>query len=299
MIDRREFLQGTSAVVMAALSPTLLSAELAKLPTRLLPGSTEALPIIGLGNSRAFISGDIAASTQLLETFMSYGGGYVDVSGSSRGVVGKIIADRGAQSTTFLGNYLSAGNLVELREEVRALQQLQKEEALDLAMSRSVDDLMSRADEYRTLQEDGNVRHVGIGRPNKRFYEPMMKLMKRGVVDFVQVNYSPLETEAENEILPLAMDLGIAVVINRPFMNGSYFGIVKNHELPEWAADFDCNSWAQFSLKFIVSHPAVNCVLTETANPKHVIDNLGGGIGRQPDATTRAQMVRHLRGIAG
>ena len=156
MIDRREFLQVTGAAAVAALSPTAPLADAAKLQSRLIPGSDETLPIIGLGNSRAFVSGDIEASTKLLETFLSYGGGYVDVSGSSRDVVGRIVADRGAQSKTFLGNYLSGSNPVELRKEVRALQHVQKEDSLDLAMSRSVDDLISRADEYRALQEDGD-----------------------------------------------------------------------------------------------------------------------------------------------
>jgi diketogulonate reductase-like aldo/keto reductase len=106
-----------------------------------------------------------------------------------------------------------------------------------------------------------------------------------------------LESDAADEIIPMAMDKGVAVVINRPFINGDYFGIVKGHELPDWAAEFDCESWAQFSLKYIVSHPGVNCVLTETSNPKHVVDNLGAGKGRHPDPKTRERMQAHLLGL--
>jgi len=126
----------------------------------------------------------------------------------------------------------------------------------------------------------------------------MVKLMRTGTVDFVQVNYSPLETEADERVLPMAIDLGVAVTINRPFLNGEYFRIVRGHDLPEWAADFDCHSWAQFSLKFILSHPAVNCVLTETANPNHAVDNIGGGFGRMPDQKTREKMLRAIRDLS-
>ena len=103
--------------------------------------------------------------------------------------------------------------------------------------------------------------------------------MNTGSVDFLQVNYSLMEPEAEERVLPTAMDNGVAVTTNRPFINGEFFSLVRGRELPGWAAEFDCESWAQFSLKFILSHPAVNCVLTETANPKHAVDNLGGRDG--------------------
>ena len=107
-----------------------------------------------------------------------------------------------------------------------------------------------------------------------------------------------LETEAEERLLPMARDKGVAVLINRPFLNGHYFSIVKGATLPEWAAEFDCHSWAQFSLKFILAHPAVNCVLTETTNPKHVIDNLDAGFGGLPDEKTRQRMIEVIRRLA-
>jgi aryl-alcohol dehydrogenase-like predicted oxidoreductase len=125
----------------------------------------------------------------------------------------------------------------------------------------------------------------------------MMKMMETGTVDFLQVNYSPLETEADQQVLPMALDKGVAVTINRPFINGEFFSRVRGHELPEWAAEFDCDSWAQFSLKFILSNPAVTCVLTETANPKHALDNIGAGFGRLPDEKTRQRMVQYLNNL--
>jgi len=283
---------------MVSLVPATASYSRAQqIPTRLIPGTEESLPIIGLGNSRAFVSGDVETSTQLLNTFLDHGGAYVDVSGSSRVTVGKILAESGAQERSFLGNYLSGQNAAELRDEIRALQAVQGEGPLDLTMKRDVADLAKRADEFRALKEEGLARYVGIGRPHKRFYPAMMKLMDDDVVDFIQVNYSMLEPEAASEIIPMAMDRGVAVVINRPFINGAYFSIVKGHELPDWAAEFDCESWAQFSLKYILSNTGVNCVLTETTNPKHVVDNLGAGFGRLPDRKTRERMQVHLQSL--
>lgn len=107
-----------------------------------------------------------------------------------------------------------------------------------------------------------------------------------------------LEPGAADEVLPLAQEKNIAVVVNRPFVNGRYFPLVSGRELPDWAADFDCESWAQFSLKYILAHPAVNCVITETANPRHAIDNLGAGSGRLPDAETRRRMQDLVQGMA-
>jgi diketogulonate reductase-like aldo/keto reductase len=106
-----------------------------------------------------------------------------------------------------------------------------------------------------------------------------------------------MEPGAADEILPLAQEKNIAVIINRPFMNGDYFGIVRGQELPEWAADFDCDSWAQFSLKYILANPTVNCVLTETSNPEHAIDNFGAGFGRLPDADERKRMAAVIRAL--
>lgn len=296
MIDRREFIQYSGAAAMAALTTPAWSME--SLPTRLIPGTHEMLPIVGLGNSRAFAAADTEVASRVLDTFLQYGGGYVDVSGTSRFTVGRIIADRGAQQNTFLGNYLTGRNLDELRAEIRNLQSVQGEGPLDLSMKRDVADMAERADEFRVLKEEGLIRHIGIGRPHRRFYPAMKQLIRDDVVDFIQVNYSMMEPEAAEEILPLAMDKNIAIVINRPFINGDYFGMVSGHELPEWAADFDCESWAQFSLKYILSNPAVNCVLTETSNPKHVIDNLGAGFGSMPDEKTRTKMREHFLGIA-
>jgi len=297
MTNRREFLSQAGALAAASMVPSIAGAVPA-LPTRPIPVSGEPMAVVGLGNSLAFRNGDVATSKQLLDTFLTHGGQYVDVSGPSRTTVGQIINERGAQERTILGNYLSGADPAGLREEIARLQQVQGPGPLDLAMKRDVEDLAKRADEFRMLKGENLVRYIGIGRPNKRFYPAMMKLMDRGVVDFVQVNYSMVEPEAADELLPMAQEKGIAVVINRPFMNGDYFGLIKGQALPPWAAEFDCESWAQFSLKYILANPVVNCVLTETTNPKHVLDNLGAGYGKLPDEATRERMQALILDLA-
>jgi aryl-alcohol dehydrogenase-like predicted oxidoreductase len=292
MTNRREFLQATGGIALTSMIAPAIASR--RLPTRLIPGTDEEMAIVGLGNSRAFINGDVETSTSLLDTFLDHGGTYIDVSGQSRTTVGNIIRERNAQDKTLLGNYLEAQDYAGLQEEIAALQKVQGDGPLDLSMARGVSELANRADEFRQLKSDGLVRYVGIGRPNKRFYPGIMQLMEDGVVDFVQVNYSMVEPEAADELLPMAMDKGVAVVINRPFINGEYFSLVRGKQLPDWAAEFDCESWAQFSLKYILSHPAVNCVITETTNPKHVLDNLGAGFGALPDEPTRIKMRKFL-----
>ena len=289
MTNRREFLAGTGALALTASLPAIAD-ERPSLPTRLIPGTDESMALIALGNSNAFRQGDVATSKKLLDIFLWHGGTYIDVGGSSREIVGRIINERGAQDRTILGNYLAAPDLPGLRAEVAMLQDIQGAGPLDMAVLADPDALALRADEFRALKAEGLVRYVTIARHNQRYYPAMMELMKNGVVDFIQVNYSMLEPESADEILPLAQDLGIGVLINRPFINGQYFSLVSDQNLPEWAAEFDCSSWAQFSLKYILAHPAVNCVLTETANPRHVVDNLSAGYGGLPDEATRKRM---------
>ncbi len=301
MTNRREFIRytGASAAALSAAVPWLSHAMTeTHLPTRPIPSTGEPLPIIGLGNSSAFQSGDLELSRQLLDIFMQKGGAYVDTSGPGRFTVGEIVREKNAQDEMFLGTYISSTEAQAGLAEIHAVLEAQDVTELDLVLTRNVKDMASHPDKFRQWKEDGLTRHLGVARPNSSFYEVMMEFMQSGVVDFVQVNYSMLETEASERLLPMARDKGIAVIINRPFLNGQYFSIVKGHELPDWAEEFDCHSWAQFSLKYILAHPAVNCVLTETSNPKHAVDNIEAGFGRLPDEKTRQRMRDLMRDLA-
>jgi len=297
MSNRREFMRYAGAGVTALACPAV--AEMAeRIASRRIPGSGERLPVIGLGNSSVFREGDVARSRDLLTLFMKHGGAYVDTSGRSRFTVGQFVREKNAHDRLFLGTYVGATDPHEMRKELASVQEAQGGGTLDLVVTRNIGDYVDDPWKYQRLKDAGVTRYVGVARHQARFYEPMMTLIEAGAVDFVQANYSLLEPEAEQRLLPMARDKGVAVVTNRPFINGEYFSIVRAHELPYWAVEFDCRSWAQFSLKFILSNPAVNCVLTETSNPEHAVDNLGAGLGLLPDEKTRQRMLDVMRQIA-
>jgi len=299
MTTRREFLRTAgvcaSVISLPATWPAItLAGE--PLPRRPIPGTDDSLPIIGLGNSNAFRQDDRAASKALIQLFHEQGGAYIDCSGPSRFVVAEVARDLGIGRELFLGAYFTGEDEQQMREEVQRLLEITGKERLDLVQSYP-EFAIPNWQMFRRWKDEGLTRYIGIARHQSRYYDSMIEAMQTGTVDFLQVNYSPLETEADQRVLPVALDRGVAVTINRPFINGAYFDRVRGHELPAWAAEFDCQSWAQLSLKFILSHPAVTCVLTETANPRHALDNIGAGFGRMPDQAMRQRIVDHLNNL--
>ena len=299
MTNRREFLAraGLGAVALAApISWSTIAAAQEMLPRRSIPGTSDSLPIIGLGNARVFAEGNLDASRELIEIFRSRGGAYIDCIFDLRFTVAEAVGNLTAADELFLGTYFMEEDEGELRGNIERILELSGKKQLDLIHAWP-EFAVPNWDKIRKLKDEGLTKYIGISRQNSSHYEAMMKVMETGTVDMIQVNYSPFEREAEERILPMAMDKGIAVTINRPFLNGDYFGMVGGHELPAWAAEFDCDSWAQFTLKFSLSHPAVNCVITETSNPEHVIDNIGAGLGAMPDEATRERIVAHLTSL--
>jgi diketogulonate reductase-like aldo/keto reductase len=268
-----------------------------QLASRLIPGTDESLPIIGLGNSRAFRADDLSLASNLLDIFLEHGGGYVDVGGTSAFSLGELAQQKNSTDKLFLGTYVDPKDAKMLRQEVLTTAKAQGKPALDLVHTRNMSAYRAQHDDYIALKEEGKVRYLGVARSGRQSFESMVQLIEGGLIDFVQVNYSLVEPEAADRVLPIAADNGVAVVINRPFQNGNFFSLVRGKELPKWVAEFNCHSWAQFSLKFSLAHPAVNCVLTETANPDHAIDNLGAGFGRLPDKQEQAKMLDVIRSL--
>ena len=298
MTNRRDFLGYSGAAAIAAAIPVpLLAAERERIPARLIPGTDEKLPVIGLGNSQSFRNEDLSTAAKLIDVFLEHGGGYVDAGGVSAMVVGRIAQNRHASEKLFIGNYLDPKDANAMRHEADSAAKEQGKDALDLVHTRNLAEYRSQHDLYRQLQEDGLVRYIGVARTGADSFDFIGELVEDGLVDFIQVNYSLVEPQAAERLLPLAADHGIAVSISRPFINGRYFGMIKGMELPAWAADFDCESWAQFSLKYIIAHPAVTCVLTETANPKHAVDNLGAGYGGLPGEAVQRKMRDLIAGL--
>ena len=248
---------------------------------------------MGYGNSQAFRSGDLELSRQLVDILLDRGGSYIDAGGSSALLLAGIVREKSAHDELFLGTYINSLDEDLMHRKSRQVIETQGGNSpLDLVLSANLEEFGANADKFRRLKDEGLTRYVGVARHRASYHQEMMNLREAGVVDFVQVNYSILEPEAEERLLPMAQDKGVAILVNRPFVNGEYFPLVKGHELPSWAAEYDIHSWAQFSLKFIVSHPAVTCVLTETSKPAHAVDNLAGGMGRMPDEETRQRMRR-------
>jgi len=294
--NRRDFMRYAAVATLITGSPgSVLGAHHEKLLSRKIPGTEESLPVIGLGNASIFRDDDLTAARELINLFLDRGGRYIDAGGSSRFNVGRVLRELNAANGAFVGNYLDATDAQAMRAEARAVAEGQGKTALDLVHTRDVSAYREHIDHYRQLKDEGLVRYIGVARSGEQSFPAVTRLIEDGLVDFVQVNYSMMEPLAADRLLPTALDNGVAVNVNRPFINGHYFGIVKGQVLPAWAAEFDCESWAQFSLKYILAHPAINCVLTETSNPQHALDNLGAGLGRLPDEKTRQRMQSVIR----
>lgn len=290
-MNRRDLIRD-AVVAGAALSlSSAVAFETAKLPTRPIPSSGEPLPIIGLGNSQYFRDGDYENSKKLLDVLIDYGGSLIDAWAPFQEILGKYMHERNARRRLFLANNMEAASESSLAADIRYTKEAQGKAVLDLLQLPNPGDFKAQWRLLREAKDKGHARYIGLAVSQSRYYKQVASLIKSGSADFIQMNYSLLEPESGEHLVPLAGDKGVAVIVNRPFVNGRYFPLVKNQELPAWAADFDCDSWAQFSLKFILGDPAVNCVITETGNVQHAIENLSAGFGRLPDEASRARML--------
>jgi diketogulonate reductase-like aldo/keto reductase len=158
-------------------------------------------------------------------------------------------------------------------------------------------DVMTQLKTLREWKEQGRIRYLGITHYHEGAYPELERLIKSEQPDFAQFNYNMVSTAAEDRLLPLCAEYRTAVIVNRPFEEGELFRKVKGRELPKWAAEFDCNSWARFFLKFILSHPAVTCAIPATRKPDYLADNMGAALGRLPDAAMRRRMVQYMRSL--
>jgi diketogulonate reductase-like aldo/keto reductase len=264
---------------------------------RPIPSDGKTLPAVGLGTWRTF---DVGASSaerdplrEVLRTFAGLGGRVVDSSpmyGAAESVVGDLAADLGITDALFLATKVwTSGRGAGTTQMEQSLRRL-RARRLDLMQ---IHNLLDWATHLRTLRDwkaTGRVRYVGVTHYTASGYDELERLLRAEPLDFVQVNYSLGEREAERRILPLARDRGIAVLVNRPFSEGGLFQRVRGRALPAWAAELDCESWAQFFLKWILAHPAVTCVIPATSRPEHLVDNMKAGVGRVPDAAARERM---------
>jgi len=273
------------------------------LPQRAIPGTNESLPIVGLGSTkpvRAIETDGTGPIESVIRMLMKYGGRVVDTSPRPADLdekFGRVLQQSEFRKALFICAKVKTTGKDEGIAQIEQTQRLFGRDPLDLLQIESLMDLETQWPTLRALQEAGKVRYIGVTVANERLYDTLEAFMKRESPDFVQLNYSVMEHTAEQRLLPLAADLGIAILVNGPFMNGEYFGRVSQRALPDWATEFDCESWAQFSLKYILAHPAVTCVLTETTKAHHMEDNLRAGLGQFPDAVVKQRMREYVQGL--
>lgn len=279
--------------VIARAAPTMLM--------RRVPSDGEMLPAVGLGTWQTF---DVSAGAaereplrEVLRRFVALGGRVVDSSpmyGQAESVVGDLAAELGLHSSLFVATKVwTSGREAGVAQMERSLKRL-RVARLDLMQVHNLVDWQTHLRTLRDWKAAGRVRYLGVTHYTASAYGDLERIVRSERLDFVQLNYSLLEREAEDRLLPLAADRGIAVLANRPYAEGALFRRVRGRPLPPWAAELDCTSWGQFFLKWILAHPAVTCVIPATSKPEHLTDNMGAGTGTLPDAATRTRMAAHL-----
>ena len=266
--------------------------------TRVIPSSGEKLPVIGLGTWRAF---DVDLTTdnrrqleQVLSLFVKLGGRVIDSSpmyGRAEEVIGELTAALGIRDKLFLATKVwthGKENGIKSMERSMALLRTKR---VDLMQVHNLVDVQTHLATLREWKQQGRIRYLGITHHEAGAFPDVEKVMRSEKLDFVQINYSVMEREAEERVLPLAQERGVAVIVNRPFGAGDLFGKVRSKPLPDWTTEFDCRSWAQFFLKWIVGHPGVTCAIPATDKPGHLEDNMRGGVARLPEENMRRRMV--------
>lgn len=271
--------------------------------TKKIPSSSEALPVVGLGTYSVFdVDGtveEIALRRQIVKLLISNGGSVIDSSpmyNRSEKVIGDVIEAGIDRRNLFLATKVWTDGRSAGLAQMQRSSELMNAEVIDLMQVHNLRDIDVHMTSIRELQQQGRIRYSGITHYTASSLKELEATMQRHKPQFVQINYSLGEREAEQRVLPLARDLGIAVIINRPFQAGKLFRVVANSALPAWAGEF-ADSWGQFFLKFIVSHPAVTCVIPATSKPQHMADNLGAGFGAMPDAAARNKMINFFASL--
>jgi diketogulonate reductase-like aldo/keto reductase len=267
---------------------------------RAIPGSGEKLPVIGLGTWQTFDAGSDAAARAVLQEvlrgFFAGGGRVVDSSpmyGSSESVVGDLCERLGICEPLFMASKIyTQGREEGVRGMQRSIERM-RAGRMDLMQVHNLLDVETHTPTLREWQAAKRVRYIGITHYAASAYADIERLLRTRQYDFVQINYSLGEPESEKRLLPLAQELGVAVIANRPFAEGAMFRRVRGKALPAWAAELGVASWAQYFLKWIVSHPAVTCAIPGTGKPEHMVDNLKAGFGPLPDAAQRRAMSQY------
>src|SRR3989442_1895298 len=293
-LTRREVL-GLMAAAAAVPSGAGAASHTLRRPV---PASGEMIPVVGLGTWRVFDVGGSPSERgplkDVLKSLVELGGRVVDSSpmyGAAESVVGDLASELAITDKLFLATKVwTSGRDAGVAQMEQSVKRL-RAQRLDLIQIHNLLDWRTHLRTLREWKAAGRIRYLGFTQYTASAYDELERVLRAERLDFVQVNYSLGEREAERRILPVARERGVAVLVNRPFSEGGLFQRVRGRALPDWAAELDCASWAQFFLKWILAHPSVTCVIPGTSRPDHVVDNLAAGRGRLPDAATRERMT--------
>ena len=292
---RRELIALTSAVALGGLVPGGARAQ-PQMSLRRIPSSGELLPALGLGSTRPVEQISTAGPeplTAVVRTLVEHGGRVVDTwprNADNDAAFGRIVNAPDLRDKLFITTKIDRQGKDAGIAQFRDTQRLYGRETLDLAQIFSMIDLDTHWPSLEQWKATGAARYIGVTVAEERLHGDLERFLGRARPDFIQVNYSITEREAERRVLPTAADRGVAVLINRPFMNGAYFERLEGRELPDWAAELGCETWAQLALKYILAHPAVTCVLTETTRARHMAENARAASGPLPDEAARERM---------
>ena len=268
----------------------------ASLPRRPIPGTSESLPVIGLGSSK--VVEQIATSgteplAAVLNELVANGGSVVDTwprNAANDAAFGSVIDSPSLRDALFVTTKIDRSGREAGRAQFDESLANYRRARIDLAQIFSLTDVATHWPTLRSLKDEGRARYIGVTVAESRLYDALEQFLSRESPDFVQLNFSLTERESEQRFLPQLADRGIGIIVNRPFMNGTYFDRLKNEPLPDWTAAFGCTSWADFSLKYILANPHLTCVLTETTNPLHMAENAQAAMGALPDAAAQRRM---------
>ena len=267
---------------------------------RRIPKTGETVPAVGLGTWQAFDVGGDARETahakRTLDAFVTGGGRLVDSSpmyGSAESVTGQLAAELGVQGKLFVATKVwTSGERTGIRQMEDSMRKLRVEQ-LDLMQVHNLVDADTHLRTLRDWKKSGRIRYLGVTHYHSGAHAELGRIIERGDIDFVQVNYSLAEPEAEHRLLRVAADSGTAVIANRPFAGGAAIRQIKGTRLPDWAKEAGIASWAQFFLKWILGHSAITCVIPATRNPDHMADDLEAVSGTLPDESMRRRMAAH------
>jgi aryl-alcohol dehydrogenase-like predicted oxidoreductase len=304
-LSRRELLKAGIGVGASLFLPsTDLLAQAGPLIQKKIPSTGESLPIVGLGTARRYeavtTEAERAPLRETLREFKALGGKVVDSSptyGTAEQVVGDLVSELKIRDSLFIATKVSISSrdagLKQLEQSFKRLQTSK----IDLIAVHNLRDTQTHLRTLREWQQADRIGYVGITTSFDNQYRDFEQTMKAEKLDFIQVDYALDNRDAGERIIPLAADRGMAVMINLPFGRGRLFDAVQGKKLPEWAGEFDCKTWAQFFLKYLVSHPAVTCAIPGMAKAEYVRDNLGAAQGRLPDAAMRRRMENFIDGV--